>query len=103
VELTLDAIPLLPEAVELAGYGMLPAGSFANKRHCAKDVAWASGLDPIRCDLVFDAQTSGGLVLAVPAAKVAAAREMLEAAGDLAAVIGRVTETEGGKARLRLI
>ena len=103
VELSLASIPFLPEAVELAGYGMLPAGSFANKRHCAKDVAWASGLDPIRCDLVFDAQTSGGLVLAVPAAKVAAAQAMLEAAGDLAAVIGRVAELEEGKARLRLI
>lgn len=102
VELSLASIPFLPEAVELAGYGMLPAGSFANKRHCATEVSWASGLDPILCDLVFDAQTSGGLVLAVPAEKVAAAREMLEAAGDLAAVIGRVAETEEGKTRLRI-
>ena len=102
VELSLASIPFLPEAVELAGYGMLPAGSFANKRHCATEVSWASSLDPIRCDLVFDAQTSGGLVLAVPEGKVAAARAMLEAAGDLAAVIGRVAETEEGKARLRI-
>jgi selenide,water dikinase len=103
VELSLSAIPFLPEAVELAGYGLLPAGSFANKRHCSKDVAFASGLDAIRCDLVFDAQTSGGLVLAVPTAKIAAAQAMLEAAGDLAAVIGRVAELEEGKARLRIV
>jgi selenide,water dikinase len=103
VELSLSAIPFLPEAVELAGYGLLPAGSFANKRHCSKDVAFASGLDAIRCDLVFDAQTSGGLVLAVPAEKVATAQAMLEAAGDLAAVIGRVAELEEGKARLRIV
>lgn len=103
VELRLADIPFLPEAVELAGYGMLPAGSFANKRFCADVVSVAAGLDPIRCDLVFDAQTSGGLVLAVPEGKVAAAQEMLEEAGDLAAVIGRVVEEEDGKARLRIM
>ena len=102
VELRLADIPFLPQAVELAGYGMLPAGSFANKRYCADAVSVAARLDPIRCDLVFDAQTSGGLVLAVPEGKVAAARQMLQAAGDLAAVIGRVVEEEAGKARLRL-
>ncbi len=102
VELTLADIPFLPEAVELAGLGMLPAGSFANRDHCAKAVAEAAGLDPVRCDLVFDAQTSGGLVLAVPEGKVAAARRMLTDAGDLAAVIGRVVAASPDAARLRL-
>ena len=102
VTLRLADIPFLPQAVELAGYGMLPAGSFANKRYCSDTVALAAGLDPIRCDLVFDAQTSGGLVLAVPEGKVAQAQRMLEDAGDLAAVIGRVVAEEDGKARLRL-
>jgi selenide,water dikinase len=103
VELRLADVPLLPKALELAGLGMLPAGSFANRNYCAKTVSVAQGLDPIRCDLVFDAQTSGGLVLAVPEGQVAAARTMLEDAGDLAAVIGRVTEMRDGTARLRLV
>ena len=42
-------------------------------------------------------------MLAVPESKVAAARQMLEAAGDLAAVIGRVVEEEDGKARLAIL
>lgn len=103
VELRLDDIPFLPQAVALAGCGMLPAGSFANKAFCARTVSIAPGLDPVRCDLVFDAQTSGGLVLAVPEAKVAAARRMLEEAGDLAAAIGRVVPEDPGKARLRIL
>lgn len=103
VELRLADIPFLPEAVELAGLGMIPAGSFANRNFCRKTVSMADGLDPIRCDLVFDAQTSGGLVLAVPEAKVAAARAMLAESGDLAAVIGRAVPETPDTARLRLL
>ena len=103
VELRLADIPFMPEAVELAGYGMLPAGSFANKTFCSRDVSLAAGLDPILCDLTFDAQTSGGLVLAVPEAKLEAATTMLTAGGDLAAAIGRVVEQQKDLARLRLL
>jgi selenide, water dikinase len=102
VEIHLADVPFLPQAVELAGMGMLPAGSFANKNYCATTVSVAEGLDPIKTDLIFDAQTSGGLVLAVPEAKVAVARQMLLDAGDLAAVIGRVVKKEEEIARLHL-
>jgi len=103
VELRLAAMPFLPQAVELAGMGMLPAGSFANRNYCAGAVSVAEGLDPVKVDLVFDAQTSGGLVLAVPEAKVELARRMLEDAGDLAAVIGAVVEKAEEKTTLRII
>ena len=103
VELRLADIPFLSQAVELAGLGMLPAGSFANKAFCSKTVSLAAGLDPIRTDLVFDAQTSGGLVLAIPEVKVAAARRMLEDAGELATIIGRVVQEEEEMARLRIV
>jgi len=103
VEIRLADVPFLPQAVELAGLGMLPAGSFANRNYCAKTVSVAEGLDPIKSDLVFDAQTSGGLVLAVPEAKVAAARRILLDAGDLAAVVGRVVAARPDMARLRIV
>lgn len=102
VELRLAAIPFLPEAVDLAGCGLLPAGSFANKAFCSKAVSIVPGLDPLLCDLVFDAQTSGGLVLAVPEEKVVAARTLLREAGDLAAVIGRVVQATEGRATLQI-
>jgi selenide,water dikinase len=54
-------------------------------------------------DQVFDAQTSGGLVLAVPDAQMDQARDMLLEAGDLAAHIGQVSTAEPGRARLNLI
>ncbi len=58
---------------------------------------------PILLDLVFDAQTSGGMVLAVPGDHVAQARSMLLAGGDMAEVIGRAVPEEAGLARLRII
>lgn len=103
VEIRLSAVPFLPQAVELAGLGMLPAGSFANRSYCARTVGVAPGLDPIKTDLVFDAQTSGGLVLAVPGTKVEAARRMLRDAGDLAAVIGTVETYRPDAPQLRIV
>ncbi len=66
VELWLDRIPFMPEAIELAGMGMLPGGSAANKTYCHSLVSLPPQADPVLVDLVFDAQTSGGLILSVP-------------------------------------
>ncbi len=54
-------------------------------------------------DLVFDAQTSGGLVLSVPEQQLQQAREMLLEAGDLAAHIGQVSAADPGRALLNII
>ncbi len=102
-ELHLEAMPLLPRVMDLAGMGMIPAGSFANKGFCAKSVRVADGADPLLVDIAFDAQTSGGLVLAVPPDLVDRAVAMLEAGGDMAARIGRVLPAEDGWTGLRLL
>lgn len=100
VELWLDSIPLMARAEELAAVGLVPAGSYANRHFCDHRVELAPGLNPMRVDLVFDAQTSGGLVLAVPDRHLEEACAMLESAGDLAARIGRVLPAADGKGRL---
>jgi len=102
VELWVDRVPLLEGALDLAGMGMIPAGSFANKGFCSKSVQIAPGLDPVRVDLMFDAQTSGGLVLAVPEPLLDRAGAALRAAGDLAAHVGQVRPAAAGKGRLLL-
>jgi selenide,water dikinase len=95
VTLRLAAIPMLDQALELAAMGMLPAGSHANRAFCDKVVGVAEGADQARVDLVFDAQTSGGLVLAVRPEQLTEARRMLLEAGDLAEHVGTVREPEG--------
>ena len=88
IELRMNAVPLIDGALDLAGMGMLPAGSICNRNHYKPKTNLAAGLDPIHSDLMFDAQTSGGLILAVPPEKLDEAVNMLEAAGDLAAHVG---------------
>jgi selenide,water dikinase len=103
VELWLEKIPCMPEAIELAGRGMFPGGSAANKTYCHSQVSLPPQADPVLVDLVFDAQTSGGLILAVPEAKLEQARDMLLESGDLAEHIGQVLSRDSSRAFLRII
>ncbi len=103
VELWLDSIPFISKAVELAGIGLMPAGSFANKSHCINSVEIAVDADPIKTDLVFDAQTSGGLVLSVPDKQLDEALHLLQEKGELAACIGQVKVRGEQDKRLRIV
>jgi selenide,water dikinase len=102
VELWLEKIPCIEGAIELAGMGMVPGGSAANRNFCSSLVSLPPKADPVLVDLVFDAQTSGGLVLSVPEAQFEQARDMLLAAGDLAAHIGRVISRDSARALLNI-
>ena len=103
IDMVLADIPFIPEAVELGGMGMIPAGSFANKKFCASNVEVQPGCDPLLVDLAFDAQTSGGLVLAVPGDKMEKAVDMLLKGGALAARIGQVVPCDPGRGTLRIM
>ncbi len=85
-----ENVPLLPQALEYARLGFIPSGSHANRLYCAAATEHAAPLDEALESLIFDAQTSGGLVLAVPPDLVERVSAELLAAGDLAADIGEV-------------
>lgn len=98
-ELVVDGIPFLPEALDQAALGLIPAGSILNRTHYLPRTRVAPGLDELLTTLVFDAQTSGGLILGVPEGQVAEAQALLTAAGDLAVRIGRaVPQLPSGQA-----
>ena len=99
-ELAFEAIPLLPHARNLAARGVIPGGTQRNLE-AAERVEWAADLGPEDRYLCVDAQTSGGLLLAVPpeheAALLAALREESTPA---AAVIGRIVRGTPGSIRV---
>lgn len=86
-----SAVPLLPEALEMARMGLIPAGAYANRDYLQEEVDFPAHLGPAEQALLYDPQTSGGLLIAVSPAHLARLQENLQENGDLAAVIGEVT------------
>jgi selenide,water dikinase len=66
-EIRADAVPLLPGAAELAATGAIPAGTRRNLDDSAPYVTWAGPFTELQQLLLCDAQTSGGLLIAVAA------------------------------------
>lgn len=100
VELDSTAMPFMPGVEDFAADGLIPAGTYANRRHCACHTTVLDGVDSLRATLVFDAQTSGGLLLAVPAARSEEALERLQALGEPGWVVGRVRPLRDPSAQL---
>jgi selenide, water dikinase len=102
----LGRVPLLPGAREYMAGKLCPAGSKANRAHVAPDTHWQGGAllsaEPAPGDdnserellasLACDAQTSGGLLLCVPADRADACVAELRDVGLPAAAIGSLRE-----------
>ena len=96
-ELDAASVPLLPMALELAGSGAIPGGTKRNREALAEHVKLGAEIpEPLRV-LLFDAQTSGGLLIAVAADRVDSLLAALEREATPAAVrIGRLTRGTPG-------
>jgi len=96
-EIDAAAVPLLPKAVELVERGAIPGGTKRNQEALAAQVKMDGEIpDPVRT-LLFDAQTSGGLLIAVDPDRVGALIAALEREGTPAAAkIGKITRGIAG-------
>lgn len=104
VTLTIEVqkVPIIAEVLDHAGMGLVPAGSYANRNYCASSVREIGSIDPILLDVIADAQTSGGLLLTLPADVASKALEDLHSAGvSSSAIIGVVTQQDKGIVELR--
>jgi selenide,water dikinase len=91
VELDLAALPILPGAEETVARGILSSLQPANVRLRRAIRNQAAMIDHPRYPLLFDPQTSGGLLASVPAERAAACVEALRTLGYAeTAIIGRV-------------
>jgi selenide,water dikinase len=87
-------LPIFPGALELARAGFMSGGSARGRAALAGEVVTAEGLDDTLAKLVFDAETSGGLLIAVAEQKAAALERELEARDQLVRAVGRaITRT----------
>lgn len=96
LRLSAGALPLLSGAYQAAAGGALAGGLHRNRAHCEQRFSRAAEVDRVLEDLVFDPQTSGGLVVAVDQAQASEVLEALCGAGEPAVVIGEVVDGEAG-------
>jgi len=104
VGLLLDAaaLPLLPEALAYAEMGLLPAGLHRNREYRAGMVEVDGSVAEALQDVLFDPQTSGGLLIAVAGDDAERLRRRLVEKGVAgAALIGEATADHPGRLRVR--
>jgi selenide,water dikinase len=99
----LSEIPFFPGARDLARQGLVPAGTYRNREYLAGKVELPPGLEDDVSDLLFDPQTSGGLLFAVSADRSSLLLEELSRSGIHAARVGRVEEVRGLEPRLVVV
>ncbi len=88
-----DSVPLLPRLRELIDDGLVPAGCYRNREHCAPYLAGAGSGD--RFLPLFDPQTSGGLLIALAPEQAAIFLRLAIADGPYAVEIGEVLSFSG--------
>lgn len=89
-------LPVYPQALEMADMGLVPEGSHRNQQFYRPHLRQVRPIDRLHIDLLCDPQTSGGLLIAVPGAKVATFVEKNTACGQPAWHIGEVVDGAAG-------
>ena len=96
-EIRVGAVPVLPEVAELAAAGIVPGGTRENLAHAQAFTTWDPEISPTERLILCDAQTSGGLLISLPAAEAPALLKALMAVGvpDVAEVGRLIGEGPG--------
>ena len=101
LELELARVPLFPGALELAKKGLFSGGAKRGRENLGAEVELASGLDEARVNLLFDAETSGGLLIVLPEARAALLERELAARALPVCRLGRFAERGARRIRVR--
>jgi len=101
-EIWAGSVPMLEEALEWATAGIVPGGTRDNLDHVAPGVDWDAEISQVERLLLCDAQTSGGLLISLPAEQGESLVAALQQAGiEDATIVGRVTGVGEGRIRVQ--
>ena len=92
LHIEVSKVPYHPEALEMADMGLVPAGAYRNRDFAEPTASILGDVSRAMQDILYDPQTSGGLLFAIPAAEAEACMAELNAVIPAARVIGYVTE-----------
>ena len=94
-------VPVIPEALAFADMGLIPAGAYKNREFRENVIDASADIERRRLDVLFDPQTSGGLLIAVPASQADALVQALRKGGIAqAALIGEIHDDPAEMIRL---
>ena len=97
IEIISDKLPIIPEAMEFAAMGLVPAGTYRNREFRESMTDIAPSVDRAVQDILFDPQTSGGLLICVESSQANSLLFELKKKGmNSAAIIGSVAPGPGG-------
>jgi len=95
-----DRLPAFPGALDLLQNGVIPGAVERNIEYVGADISVETGVDDPRVHLGFDAQTSGGLLIAVPADRLERLQDALRSRNIDGAVIGEIVAASTGRIEL---
>lgn len=96
-KITAGRVPLLPGAAELAAAGVVPGGTNRNIEALGDAVRWHRAVTQVDRIMMCDAQTSGGLLIAVPEERLERLVAELKRGGvEHAAILGEISTGEPG-------
>lgn len=88
-------VPILPEAYEFGAMGLVPVGAYKNREFRSQMVQASSVFDPVLRDILYDPQTSGGLLIGCAEKDAPALVQRLQNEGIIyAAMMGFVTKNQ---------
>jgi len=97
-----QSVPIFPEAEEYASMGMVPGGTGRNRDFAACKVEISGHVPDITMDILYDPQTSGGLLISVEGQRIEMLLEQLHRRGvKWATIIGEVHEDPKGRVVLQ--
>jgi selenide,water dikinase len=100
IEIESTSVPLLDGARDLVS-GNSPGGARTNREHFGPGVRVLADVDASLVDLLYDPQTSGGLLIAVSGPQANTVTSALSAAGVSPARVGTVIASEGSRIVVR--
>ena len=100
VHIELSKIPILPAAREFATANIIPGGTLNNMSYVEKEVVYENTLSEIDKIILNDAQTSGGLLLAISSENYDDFHEKCMKSGENYSLIGEFTRQSKGKIRV---
>lgn len=103
LQINAGRVPLLPRVVEMAKMGLIPKAAYNNKNYIVDEVEISRDTPLYLQDLLYDPQTSGGLMASVAEEKI---RDLMEAFAELgvaATIIGQVVPAMKNGVKVQVI